>query len=205
MSIHIVIGPMYAGKTSRLVQDYMNNESINKIIVDYDICGRNETQNNDVKISSMETHDGIIAPNVYKIKNLNSLYNKKNYMLFSNDVLEYNYLRYETCEHIYINEAQFLDDLKQFVINMVSYNKTVHIYGLDADYKQEKIGQIWDLIPYASSVKKLTGKCSKCLNRSIVSHRTCEDKQVYLPNAQVYEPLCLKCYSLENDIFEISM
>ena len=87
---------------------------------------------------------------------------------------------------------------------MVSYGKSVFLYGLDADYKQDKLGQMWDLIPYATTMKKLTGKCAKCENRSIVSHRTCSNKQVYLPDAKSYQPLCLKCYSVEKDIFNLS-
>ena len=201
MSINIVMGPMYSGKTSTLMQEYIKNNSTNKIILDYDICSRNEQQTKEVYISSMQTHDGIIAPKVYKLKNLRDLYDKNNYMLFSYDLLDYYHMMFNTCEHIYINEAQFFEDLKNFVLNMVSYNKTVYIYGLDADYKQEKIGYIWDLIPYASIVKKLKGRCNRCYNMSIISNRTCKEKKVYLPDADSYIPLCLKCYSQEKNIF----
>lgn len=198
------MGPMYAGKTSLLVQDYLANASVNKIIIDYDILIRDENQNSQVGIANMQTHNGVIAPNVYRTKNLYNLYNHSNYMIFSKDVLEYYINMFESSEYIYINEAQFFGDLKTFVLSMVSYGKSIYLYGLDADYKQEKIGIIWDLIPYASTVKKLTGKCAKCNNRSIISHRTSGDKQVYLPDANSYQPLCLKCYSVEKDIFNVS-
>lgn len=197
------MGPMYAGKTSHLIQDYIGNRSVNKMIVDFDIRTRRNEQENDVCVSSMQTHDGIVAPCVYKVTNLRDLYDSTNYMIFSKDTLDYYYSMFESCEHIYINEAQFFDDLKVFVLHMLSYNKNVYIYGLDADYKQEKMGKIWDVIPFATHVKKITGKCSKCSARSIVSHRIVNESQVYLPDAQAYIPLCMKCYSVENDIYNI--
>jgi len=203
MSLTVVMGPMYAGKTSHLIQDYIGNTSLNKMIVDFDIRTRKPEQGSDVYISSMQTHDGIVAPCVYKVVNLRDLYNSSNYIIFSKDTLEYHFSKFESCEHIYINEAQFFDDLKVFVLHMLSYNKNVYIYGLDADYKQEKMGKIWDVIPFATHVKKITGQCSKCSARSIVSHRIVNESQVYLPDAQAYIPLCMKCYSVENDIYNI--
>ena len=155
MSLTVVMGPMYAGKTSHLIQDYIGNTSLNKMIIDFDIRTRKPEQGSDVYISSMQTHDGIVAPCVYKVVNLRDLYDNSNYIIFSKDTLEYHFAMFESCEHIYINEAQFFRRFETFVLHMLSYNKNLYIYGLDADYKQEKMGQMWDVIPFATNVKRL--------------------------------------------------
>ena len=72
-------------------------------------------------------------------------------------------------------------------------DKNVYLYGLDADFKMELFGQTTMLIPYCSYIEKLTGICQICNNSSIVSHRISLDTQVFLPNAESYIPLCLKC------------
>ena len=44
---------------------------------------------------------------------------------------------------VYINEAQFFEDLYLFVKQMLFNKKDIYIYGLDGDYKQEKIGKYY--------------------------------------------------------------
>ena len=150
---------MFAGKTSKLMQHYTENPSVNKIVVDYDVVTRSPDKDNIVCHGIMETHDGISLPNVYKCKELQNIFNSNNYYIFSEDVVEYYHAMVENCEHIYINEAQFFSDLKRFTLNMQEYGKHVHIYGLDADYQQKKFGDIWDLIPYSCYVRKYQGRC----------------------------------------------
>ena len=90
--------------------------------------------------------------------------------------------KFEKRTHIFINEAQFFPDLKDTVIRLVEeHNKHVAICGLDSDFKREKFGQIWDLIPYADKVTKLYGKCNNCDNKSLFTHRiSCEKQQKLL-------------------------
>ena len=71
----------------------------------------------------------------------------------------------------------------------------VYLFGLDGDFRQELMGQTMELMPYASKVEKLRGKCSKCDNLAIISHRITKQKQVYLPDERAYIPLCLTCYN----------
>ena len=42
---------------------------------------------------------------------------------------------------IFINEAQFYPDLVDFVKHFMK-TKNIYVYGLDGDFKQEKIGHI---------------------------------------------------------------
>ena len=191
MSLKIFIGPMFAGKTTALIKHYKQQKEITKIIVDYDI---KLEENNEINIGEMITHTELKYSSVYKTKKLNNLYDINNYNFFSKDVQEYHYEMFFNATDIYINECQFFPDLKRFVLACLKNDINVHLYGLDGDYKQEKFGEILDLIPYCSSLSKIKGKCAKCKNKSVVSHRTTNEKKQYLTDAFCYQPLCLKCY-----------
>lgn len=195
MSIHMYIGPMYAGKTTRLIEMYNKQKSLNKIVIDYNIDEGTVPCN--ITNSHMVSHDNVMLHNVYKTKYLFSLKNKDNYSMFSEDVVEYYFEMFQNANHIYINECQFFGDLKQFCLQMVSYGKTVYLYGLDSDFKQEKFGEVFDLIPFASTLEKIHGKCQHCENESIISHRISTDENQYLPDENAYIPLCLSCYGIE--------
>ncbi len=190
MSLDIFIGPMYAGKTSLLVEKYKGNNDINKIIIDYDIHGMTDY---DVNMGSMSTHDDIMVDHVYKTKELRNLYEIDRYNCFSKDVQDDKFKGFINTSHIYINECQFFPDLKQFVLGCIKLGVHVNLFGLDGDFKQEKFGQVLDLIPFCNSLTKLKGKCQYCENDSIISHRITNDKEQFLTNAQCYVPLCLSC------------
>lgn len=192
MSLEIYIGPMYAGKTTRLINMY-NIENENSIIIDYNI---DETTNeNIVEKSPLVNHDEIFVNGIYKTKKLNNLYNMDNYSLFSDDLVHEFYGSFILAQTIYINECQFFPDLKNFVLRCIKNKINVKLFGLDADFKQEIFGQTFELIPYCSRLEKLQGKCNKCKNNSVVSHRITENKSKYLPDCTQYIPLCLECYN----------
>ena len=173
--LSIYVGPMFSGKTTTLINMYNVNKSNHKIIIDYNI----DDLNNDTH-GVLESHDGIKLPCI-KCRNFASQeFNEK-----INDA-----------SFIYINEAQFFPDLFQFVSYMLSMNKTIYIYGLDGDYKQNKIGHILDLIPLCDHIHKLKGKCFTCNNKSLFSKRITKTKQQYLPDEKQYIPLCRKCFEL---------
>jgi len=94
-------------------------------------------------------------------------------------------------EYILINEAQFYPDLVEFVKEFK--HKNIYVYGLDGDFKQQKMGYILDIIPLCDSVKKLKARCG-CGQEAIFSKRISNETDQYQPNAQ-YVPVCRKCLS----------
>ena len=185
MSLQIYIGPMYAGKTSKMIQMFNSNSCEDKIAIDF------ELNNTDIKldINVLENHNHIELNKCYKTTKLEYLYDESCYERLSQTY----FTKCMTTKHIYINECQFFPDLKSHVIQWLNEDKNVYLYGLDADFKMELFGQTAMLIPYCSYIEKLTGICQICNNSSIVSHRISLDTQVFLPNAESYIPLCLKC------------
>lgn len=172
--LHIIIGPMFSGKTSRLINLYellkVNN---NVLTINHNLDTR-------YGLNKISTHDKreITCLN---FKELREIYDNEDVFLKSNIIM--------------INEAQFFNDLYEIVILMVEkYKKHVYLCGLDGDFKQKPIGRILDLIPYSNNIEKLNGMCTYCINPSIYSKRiTREEGQIVVGNDN-YVPTCRNCF-----------
>jgi thymidine kinase len=186
--LEIIIGPMFSGKTKYLTQIYDKYNFIGKKIIVINHI-------DDTRYSSTHlcTHDKIEIPCIF-IKNLNELID---------DTL----IHYDV---FLIDEAQFFSDLQDIIIKLVEkYNKMVFIAGLDGDYKRQKFGKIFDLIPYCDNVIKLNSLCSLCKNGNIglFSHLKIKNKDtnIIIGNNDIYETLCRKCYINVNYITPLTI
>ena len=75
-------------------------------------------------------------------------------------------IQFSDAQIVVIDECQFFSDLKEFVLKW-RHEKSFVLGSLDADDEQKKFGQVWDLIPYARKVKKLTALCEICNNGNL--------------------------------------
>ena len=173
--LELIIGPMFSGKTSLLVNIYKQYKFCNVpvCVINHDI----DTRYHDELLS---THDKIMIPCI-KANKLTDIMNRTELI--------------ESCV-ILINEGQFFDDLYNNVFELLQQNKKIYICGLDGDFERKKFGQILDLIPLCDKVTKLTSLCSKCKNgiSGIFSMRITEEKQQTLIGTGNYIPVCRKCY-----------
>jgi thymidine kinase len=183
-SLEIIMGPMFSGKTEMLIEiynkEFNNIQTLSEIFQDnQEIIAFNYYKDTRYGDNIISSHNGKKIPSI-NIQTLSEI--------FQND-------KFEKLTHIFINEAQFFPDLKITIIKLVEqHNKHVVICGLDSDYKREKFGQIWELIPYADKLTKLYGKCNNCDNKSLFTHRiSCEKQQEVVGNNN-YIPLCRSCY-----------
>lgn len=187
-SLYITLGPMFSGKTSKLIQEYNQHKETNNVVA---INYSEDTRYHETMLSS---HDLFMIPCIM-LKTLRSAW--------SYDTHD-NYKELRGATHIFVNEAQFFGDLYTIVIDMLEKGKNIYLYGLDGDYKARKFGQILDLIPYCDNVVKLHANCDLCIlkdqahGNAIFTHRiTNEKEQVVIGNSN-YIPLCRSCYYKEN-------
>lgn len=173
-SLHLYLGPMYAGKTSQLI----NSIDINTIVLDY-------TEENICEIGTLTTHDNI-KTNCIKLNRLCSIF-----ITTCIDIID----TFRLSNKILINEAQFFPDLLEFIKIIEKYSVCVEVYGLDGDFERKPFGQILDIIPYCDSVVKMKGKCCSCNSSSLFSKRITCDKQQYLIDETAYRPVCRQCYT----------
>lgn len=188
--LEIILGNMYAGKTSKLLEIYKQC-----VFCNIPVSIINHSSDTRYHESMISTHDKIMAPCI-QIMKLNDIWNYSNSESNYDEQAE-NHMKLRSSKVILINEGQFFEDLYDVVIDMLDNNKKVYICGLDGDFKKGKFGQILDLIPHCDSVTKLTSLCSICKNgtRGIFSLRLTSEKQQMLIGSDNYIPVCRKCYS----------
>lgn len=171
--LELILGPMFSGKTTRLIQHYKAYKFIGKkiVVINYSL----DTRYSETMLSS---HDRIEIPCIFT----STLSDKS--MWIDADV-------------ILINEGQFFGDLLETVVEMVDvYKKQVHICGLDGDFRRQRFGTLLDLVPYSDKVEKLNAFCGMCKNGNLAvfSHRVSSESAQVVIGSDNYMPLCRACY-----------
>jgi thymidine kinase len=190
--LELIVGPMFSGKTSRLLEIYKKCEisNINSIIINHKSDDRYS------KDSTLLSHRQDKAPCIL----LNSLQPIVNSMACNNpcEIAQ----KIHNSKVILINEGQFFDDIKESVMILVEeYNKIVYVCGLDGDFKRNMFGNLLNLIPFCDKIEKLPSLCKICCNgnNAIFSHRTSKNmSQKLIGGSDEYLPLCRKCYQENN-------
>jgi thymidine kinase len=179
MVLSIVIGPMYSGKSTYLLDKInisnQNNENI--LVINHKI----DTRYNKDKI----TNHNNISTGCISFTNLNQIYK----------YCDEKTINIKNIEHIYIDEAQFFPDLEEIVSNLLNaYSKLkITCVGLDGDYQQNVFndGQLLKLISKAEIVTKLSSKCYMCEENAFFTKRTSNDKiQIIVGSKDIYVPSC---------------
>ena len=177
--LEIILGPMFSGKTSKLVQIYKQCKLCNISVLP--INHINDKERNSEKESVLVNHDNIHIPCV------------TTYDLFAISTVNYSV--------ILINEGQFFHSLVDFVKEQLALKKQIYIAGLDGDFQRNVFGDILQLIPLCDKVEKYASLCGICKNGNagIFSKRiSTELIQTVIGGIDKYIPVCRFCY--ENDI-----
>jgi thymidine kinase len=186
--LEIILGSMYSGKSTRLVEIYKKCKFCN-----ISVTVINHTIDNRYDDELLSTHDKVKIPCI-KSERLTDVWSE-NY-LNNNTRIEEKYI-VRSSDVILINEGQFFEDLYEVVVEMLNNNKKVYICGLDGDFERKKFGSILDLIPLCDKVYKLTSLCSLCKDgtSAIFSMRLTNEKEQTVVGSDNYIPVCRKCYS----------
>ena len=174
--LELIIGPMFSGKTSRIVDIYKQY-----IFCNIPVCVINHSIDSRYHKEFLSTHDKIMIPCI-RANNLCDIINLK-------EVID--------AQIILINEGQFFEDLYNSVSKLINSSKKVYICGLDGDFEGKKFGQILDLIPLCDKVSKLTSLCSICKDGTpgIFSMRITFETEQTIVGSENYLPVCRQCFT----------
>ena len=185
-SITLIMGPMFSGKTTELINIY-KQKSIE--------FGKSKCICLNYALDKRYGDNKIISHNGLSIDCLN-IYNINDFIV--NNVYTSSFIE---AKYIFINEAQFFNDL----IENILYIKNIHkkhiiLCGLDLDFQCKQFGQLLDLTIYSNKVIYLHGKCNTigCNYPSRYSHRVVQNKDQVLIGSHEYVPLCKDCYDKNN-------
>ena len=175
--LEVIIGPMFSGKSSCLIGKIKKYKLLGKkiIVINHEKDTRYGT--NKIITHDRTEYDAIC------LKNLSSIYN---------------FDEFKDLDVIFIEEAQFFDDLYDFVKDCVdNHNKHVIVAGLDGDYRREPFTQVVNLIPLAEDIIKLKALClycndgtEACFTKRLVN----DDRRILVGTDVEHIPLCRKHY-----------
>ncbi|KAF6997322.1 hypothetical protein CFC21_013557 [Triticum aestivum] len=176
--IHVIVGPMFAGKTTALLRRVQAEAGTGRTVALI-----KSDKDNRYGLDSVVTHDGTKMA-CWALPELSTFQDKLGREA------------YDKVDVIGIDEAQFFDDLHDFCSKAADHDgKIVVVAGLDGDYKRNKFGSVLDIIPLANSVTKLTARCELCDRRaSFTLRKTQETRTELIGGADVYMPVCRQHY-----------
>lgn len=172
--IELVIGPMFAGKTTELMRRVKREIHARRscFVIKY----AKDTRYDVCNVASHDQQTLRAQAAVSKLVEVQEQWRKF-------DVLA-------------IDEGQFFADLVDFCNTAADAGKIVMVSALDGDYRRKPFGQICELVPYCESVEKLTAVCMMCHERpACFTRRTVNvEKQELIGGADMYIATCRECY-----------
>jgi len=177
-SIDIIMGCMFSGKSTELIR-LANRYKV----LEMNVLTVNHSFDKRYHDSAVATHSQIKMDclSIQKLQEINSNYQE----------------RYDKCDVLIIEEAQFFEGLYDFVLNACEKdNKHVLVVGLDGDSNRKEFGEILKLIPVCDSVRKLYGLCVRCKDgtKACFTKRLVDnDSQIFIGTSE-FEAVCRRHY-----------
>ena len=172
--IELILGPMFAGKSTELLRRMRRLEISGKQILSVKYAA--DTR---YKSDAISTHDNIVRSAV-SCKMLSEL-----------DQMWRNY------DVIGIDEGQFFEDVVQFSENAANDGKIVILSALNGTWKRSGWTNILELVPKCEKVKKLSAICKICSYNADFTFRHIfgVGPEEFIGGAEMYMPLCRECYN----------
>lgn len=180
MSLDIILGPMFAGKSSHILSLVSRHTAIGTPVM---VIKHSSDTRYAYSEDNIVTHDQRRAT-CASVANLSQ-----------NDLRE----RIRDHQVIIVDEAQFFEGLIPFVRYVVEdLGKNLYLVGLDGDIHRRPFGEILQCIPLADRILKLTSFCHSCANGTpgLFSYRSQgpQDQQVLVGGQDMYQSLCRECF-----------
>jgi len=194
MSLQIIFGPMFSGKTSQLI-DTINNliivKKISGLKVNILLINNVQDVRNINRIYNLTTHNEIVRK---MCKDNIATVNVADLLSIEDDILK-------DIDLIAIDECQFFYDLSDFVKKMLKQNKNIICSGLIADINKNKFGQLLDIFPLADTTTQLKAYCVYCVDVYVktASFTKLKNNKIdfstnstHVSDQKDYEPVCGK-------------
>jgi thymidine kinase len=178
MSVEVVIGPMFSGKSTYALSYIRRQRAIGKKV----LVMKPNIDNRYSADSMLVTHDREETPCM--VWNVHETLNPA-------------ISEVQLADCVVLEEAQFFVGLKNFVIYALRvFHKNILVVGLDGDASQDPFGEVLECIPWATQVTKLCALCQQCGNGSLGPFTRKIDlvisQQVDVGGSDKYESVCLK-------------
>ena len=175
--IHLFIGPMFSGKTTRLRNSIqkLKNQNLKTILVNY---------NNKKYIkeeSQLITHD-LIREDCLSCENLTDIL----IQLINYDVIG-------------IDEGQFFSDLLEICNTLTRFGKIIFIAALSSNDQMKPYDNISNLIPFVDKIKLMKSYCFFCHKQAGFNLKIKKSKNIFIEERKEnYKPVCKNCFYIHS-------
>ena len=184
MSLRVVVGPMFAGKTSEIQSVVRRYSRLGKsvLVLTADIDNRYSTT------AAIVNHDRTEIP-------------ARAVPVAGGLLTVLTWEEFGAATAIVVDEAQFfVGCLIPFVRAAVDGGKHVVVVGLDSDAEQRPFGDVLSLMSHADSIEKKTALCLQCGDGTAAIFtrrlRAGGGDQVEVGGADLYEPVCRRHFTV---------
>lgn len=175
MSLEIIMGCMYSGKSTELMRRVRRLQSIGMrcLVVNH---------TNDVRVQGdfVQSHTG-----------------HKMSATKTDDIMLVDGRAFDA---VAIDEAQFFSNLKSAVLLLVQkYKKHVIVAGLNGDYRRATFGELLELVPHADDILFTRALCSSCCHpgRPASFTKRISDETETVSVQGTYRAVCRVCLEKE--------
>jgi thymidine kinase len=151
-SLHMIIGPMCAGKTTELIRNANREAAIGRkvLLVNHKLDNRHDTPG--LSTHTDKKHTDTSTFTTVSVSDFESLIIGRTYGFSLSEF-----------DVVCIDELQFFESPTEMIKFLVdTFKKKVYAAGLIADYKQAAFGEVLPLLAFADSLNHCTGLCSQC-------------------------------------------
>ena len=183
MSITTIVGPMFSGKTSHLVNLIDRHLISQKKCI---IIKHTHDTRYDNNIHSTPHHITTHSNHVFtkcEIACVNTLQDLE---------IPYIAMKYQT---VGIEEGFLYPDLVEFCISLANKGVDIVVSTIDTDYRQRVFNNVATLLAHSEHVVKLLAVCGKCNNYSAcytIKHQD-NGQQIEIGTSDIYQSVCRKC------------
>ena len=182
--LELVVGTMFSGKTSYMISriSFFADLGFKLLYINIEFDNRSK--------SMFSTHNPFINTEDYEKQ---SNIQKNVTMCKAKNLSPIQFNEYDI---IIIDEAHFFPDLVEFTHKLLEAKKYVIVGSLIADFKGNKFGNIYDLIPICDDIKRLQAYCGICAKDkkyrvAIYSKRMNESEEtIEIGGSEKYMPVC---------------
>jgi thymidine kinase len=173
--IEVIHGPMFSGKTDELLKRLKRHVIAGRRVVLLKPAIDTRFGSNECK-----THDGVSLPAI----------------TFSNTSEVWKKVEMDQVDVVGLDEAQFVEDLKGFAMQLMRLGKIFIAAGLDFDYKFEPFLNVWELID--SPIVKKTQCFAYCVYQQCGDEARWskkiarDDGRIQIGDKKDYEARCTK-------------
>ena len=194
-SIDLIIGPMYAGKTTELIRrlTIYKEMGLRCCYINSD----KDTRSSDV----FSTHNKVLNDT----KNINDKFDARKMPMDISELIEL----YDQYDVFGIDEAQMFSNLVSTCTQLVdNYDKKIIMSALNGDSDRRPFGEIIYLVPQADSIVKLEPFCQICAQHQKITPaiftKNIVDKTntIMIGGKETYVAVCRACYKDTTDPHE---